>query len=420
MISITSSLKPTCRLCGHRDLRSVVDLGTSPLCENYLTADQTQQPEVHYPLHALVCRNCLLVQVEEHVSGTEIFGGDYAYFSSFSSTWLEHCRQFVDQIVDRCRLTSTSFVVELASNDGYLLRNVVERGIPCLGVEPAANVAAAAIDRGVPTRVAFFGEEEARSICREHGSADLIVANNVLAHVPNVHDFVAGIKTLLAADGCVSIEFPHIMSLIEGNQFDTIYQEHYCYFSLHSCEALLALHELQVFDIEHLSTHGGSYRIYAGHADQTRSATPALEAARRTEAEKGYDHLERYLDFGPRVTTIKRHLLEFLIRLKEAGKSIAGYGAPGKGNTLLNYCGIRSDFLDFTVDRNEFKHGKFLPGSHIPVLPVDVLRQERPDYVLILPWNLKDEIAQQISYVNDWGGKLFVAIPTLEVIEPRS
>jgi SAM-dependent methyltransferase len=408
--------RAACRFCNSAKLHTVVDLGMSPLCETYLTPEQLHQMEPFYPLRALVCEDCQLVQVEEHVGGHEIFCGDYAYFSSFSDSWLQHARTYCDMITRRLGLHQGSLVIELASNDGYLLQNFVAKQIPCLGIEPAPNVAAAAEKKGVPTRVMYFGKEEAKALRAEGIRADLIAANNVLAHVPDLNNFVAGIKILLADHGVVTVEFPHVVQMIEQNQFDTIYQEHYCYFSFTTVERVFAAHGITLFDVEELPTHGGSLRIYGRHTeDSGRTVTAAVSTMRQGEKQAGFTQLERYQEFAERVAETKRGLLEFLIQAKREGKRVAGYGAPGKGNTLLNYCGIREDFLDFTVDRNPFKHGKYLPGTHIPVFSPEKIAEERPDYILILPWNLKDEIIKQLKYVREWGCKFIVPIPELEV-----
>jgi SAM-dependent methyltransferase len=378
-----------CRFCGSRETEPFVDLGMSPLCESFLTAEQLDGMEPFYPLDVFVCSRCLLVQLREYVAPDEIFR-EYAYFSSYSESWLAHARRYTERVVERFGLAAEHFVVELASNDGYLLRNFVLRGIPCLGVEPAANVAEAARAAGVPTRVEFFGRDVAEAIRVESRPADLIVANNVLAQVPDLNDFVDGIARLLAPDGVVTLEFPHLLELIEQNQFDTIYHEHFSYFSLGSAERILGAHGLDVFDVETLPSHGGSLRVFAcREGARGGAASEGLEALRKREHEAALDELAGHRGFAPRVAETKRRLLEFLIDAKRAGRRIAGYGAPGKGNTLLNYCGIRQDFLDFTVDRNPYKHGRFLPGTHIPVFPVEKLAEERPDDILILPWNLR-------------------------------
>lgn len=405
----------SCRFCGTSFRHRVVDLGMSPLCESFLRADQLNQMEAFYPLHVWVCERCFLVQLEEYVTGEEIFS-DYAYFSSFSDSWLNHARRYVEQMVEELGLTSESRVVEIASNDGYLLQFFVQRGIPALGIEPAANVAKVAEAKGVPTIVKFFGVDTALELASAGKQADLILGNNVLAQVPDLNDFVGGLKILLAPAGVITIEFPHLLRTIEGNQFDQVYHEHFSYFSLYAAEAIFAAHGLPIFDVEELPTHGGSIRIYARHAeDTTREITDRLVGLRACEADAGVSTLGYYENFESRVRETKRKLLEFLIEAKRAGKRVVGYGAPGKGNTLLNYCGIRTDFVDFTVDRSPHKHGKFLPGTHIPIFPPERLWEERPDYVLILPWNLKTEIMEQLAGIREWGGRFVVPIPEVTV-----
>ncbi len=409
------SARGPCRSCGSRETEPFVDLGMSPLCESFLTEDALDAMEPFYPLDVFVCQRCFLVQLREYVTPAEIFR-EYAYFSSYSDSWLAHARAFVAGAVERFGLGAGSFVVELASNDGYLLRNFVARGIPCLGVEPAENVAEAARAAGVPTRVEFFGRRAADALRTEGPPADLVVANNVLAQVPDLNDFVSGIARLLAPHGVVTLEFPHLLELIEQNQFDTIYHEHFSYFSLLSCERILGAHGLEAFDVEPLASHGGSLRVLAGHAGVRRGAASAgLEALRKREHEAALDQPAGYRGYAARVAETKRNLLAFLIEARRAGRRVAGYGAPGKGNTLLNYCGIRRDFLDFTVDRNPYKHGRFLPGTRIPVFPVEKLAEEKPDDILILPWNLRREIVAQLAYTRAWGARLVVPIPRLEV-----
>lgn len=404
-----------CRFCGTAFQHTVVDLGMSPLCESFLRADQLNQMEPFYPLRVWVCERCFLVQLEEYVTGEDIFT-DYAYFSSFSDSWLNHAREYVEKMIDNLELTSKSSVVEIASNDGYLLQYFVQRGIPALGIEPAANVAKVAENKGVPTLVRFFGVETARELAAAGQKADLILGNNVLAQVPDLNDFVGGLKILLGPSGVITIEFPHLLRTIDGNQFDQIYHEHFSYFSLYSVDRIFAAHGLPIFDVEELPTHGGSIRIYAHHAeDATREPTDRLLALREREQDAGVATLDYYQGFESRVRETKRKLLEFLIEARRAGKRVVGYGAPGKGNTLLNYCGIRSDFLDFTVDRSPHKHGKFLPGTHIPIFPPEQLWEAHPDYVLILPWNLKNEIMAQLSGIREWGGKFVVPIPEVTI-----
>jgi SAM-dependent methyltransferase len=404
----------SCLFCSAPLRHTVVDLGMSPLCESYLTGEQLGQMEPFYPLHAYVCEQCFLVQVQEFVSPEGIFT-EYAYFSSYSDSWLAHARAYADMITDRLGLGAASQVVELGSNDGYLLQHFLPRGIPVLGVEPARNVAAAAVAKGVPTITKLFGRETARELVAGGVRADLICGANVLAQVPDVNDFVAGMKHLLTPGGTVTIEFPHLMRLIEENQFDTIYHEHFSYFSLTTAARIFAAHGLAVFDVDELPTHGGSLRIYAAHVEASPAVDARVLALRAREDAFGLNRLDRYASFTEQVHETKRRLLEVLIGAKRKGKRIAGYGAPGKGNTLLNYCGIRTDLLDYTVDRNPYKQGRFLPGTHIPIHPPEKIRETRPDAVLILPWNLKDEIMDQLAYIREWGGEFVVPIPEAAV-----
>jgi len=391
-----------------------VDLGMSPLCETFLRADELNRMEPFYPLRVWVCERCFLVQLQEYVSPAEIFT-EYAYFSSYSTSWLKHAKDYTDMAAARFGLDGRSRVVEIASNDGYLLQYFVEKGIPVLGVEPAANVAKAAVERGVPTVVRFFGQETAGDLVRDPGPANLIVGNNVLAHVPDVNDFVGGLKILLAPDGVVTMEFPHLWRLMDENQFDTIYHEHFSYLSFTTVIEIFSAHGLRIFDVDRIPTHGGSLRIYAGHAGTIRAEEPAVAALRTAEEAQGFRSTERYASFAPRVEETKRALLDFLIETRRAGKSVAAYGAPGKGNTLLNYCGIRTDFVDYAVDRNPYKHGRYTPGTHIPIFPPERIRETRPDYVLILPWNLREEISAQLAHVREWGGRFVVPIPEIDV-----
>lgn len=408
--------KGGCLFCGSPLIHTFVDLGKSPLCESYLAEDRLDQMEPFYPLHVYVCAECFLVQLKEYVSGEEIFT-EYAYFSSYSDSWLAHAKRYTEQMIAQLGLTERSQVIEVASNDGYLLQYFVQKGIPALGIEPAANVAKVAVAKGVPTEVKFFGRATARELVAEGKQADLLLGNNVLAQVPDLNDFVGGLKIALAPRGVITIEFPHLMQLVENNQFDTIYHEHFSYFSWLSSERIFAAHGLVLFDVEEIPTHGGSLRIYARHADdQTKPLTERARALRQREVDAGLLSLDYYRSFARQVEKTKHDLLEFLIEAKRAGKRVVGYGAPGKGNTLLNYCGIRTDFLDFTVDRSPYKQGKFLPGTQIPIRHPDALREARPDYVLILPWNLREEIAAQLAYVREWGGRLVVPIPHVEVL----
>jgi SAM-dependent methyltransferase len=408
-----------CRFCAAPVTTVVCDLGMSPLCESFLAADQRNQMEPFYPLRADVCQRCWLVQLESYVAPESIFT-EYAYFSSYSDSWVDHARRYTEAVIDRFGLGAGSMVVELASNDGYLLQHFVERGVPVLGVEPAVNVAAAAEARGVPTLTRFFGRELAGELAADRGRADLVVANNVLAQVPDLNDFVAGIARLLAPGGVVTVEFPHLVRLLEGNQFDTIYHEHFSYFSFGTARRIFGRHGIELFDVEELATHGGSLRIYGRHRDGPGPAPSArVDELAAREAAAGMETLAPYLGFGARVERTKRRLLEFLVQAKDEGASIAGYGAPGKGNTLLNYCGIGTDFLDYTVDRNPYKHGRFTPGTHIPIHPPERLAETRPDYILILPWNLKDEIIAQLEYTRAWGASFVVPIPEVTVQGPR-
>jgi 2-polyprenyl-3-methyl-5-hydroxy-6-metoxy-1,4-benzoquinol methylase len=405
-----------CRFCATPLRHVFADLGMSPLANSYLPPDKVNAMEPFYPLRALVCAECLLVQLEEFEAPSHIFS-DYAYFSSYSSSWLAHCERYVEQVTERFGLDEGSHVVELASNDGYLLQYFHARGIPVLGIEPAANVAEVAVQKGIPTLVEFFGVQTAQSV-REERSADLLLGNNVLAHVPDLNDFVGGMKVLLAEGGVITMEFPHLGRLIELNQWDTIYHEHFSYFSLLTVRRVFAAQGLRIFDVEELPTHGGSLRIYGCHEDD--AAKPDGERVRALLADEraaGLDDLATYLAYGERVVADKRHIVSVLLGLKEEGLRIAGYGAPAKGNTLLNYCGLRTDVLDYTCDLNPHKQGHVLPGTHIPIRSPDVLREDRPDVVLILPWNLKDEIMEQLSFIREWGGRFAARSPELKLFE---
>ena len=389
----------------------------SPPCENFISPDRLGNMESYYPLHVMVCEECFLVQLPEHISPQEIFT-EYAYFSSYSTSWVAHAKRYCEHAAARFGLGQDSLVVELASNDGYLLQHFQPLGVPTLGIEPAANVAQAAIAKGVPTRVDFFGVRLARELIAEGKQADLIVGNNVLAQVPDLNDFVAGIALLTKPQGVVTLEFPHVERLIDENQFDTIYHEHFSYFSLATIDMMAARHGLKVFDVEELPTHGGSLRVYLARADSSHRPSPAVSGLLEREVSGGLKEMTTYTSFADRAHGAKRDLLSFLISAKNEGKTICGYGAPGKGNTLLNYCAIGTDFLDFTVDRNPYKHGRFTPGMHIPIKPVEAIQEARPDYILILPWNLKDEIVKQMSHVATWGAKFVVPIPFVKVIDP--
>jgi SAM-dependent methyltransferase len=415
---ITAS-RATCRHCRQTLNRTFVDLGMSPLCEKFIAPDQLDTMELYYPLHALVCENCFLVQLKEYVSPEHIFS-DYAYLSSYSTSWVLHAKTYCRMIKERLGLGAESLVVEIACNDGYLLQHFGELRVPVLGVEPAANVAKLAEEKGIPTRTAFFCTRLAEELVLEGLKADLIVANNVLAHVPDINDFVNGIHRLLKPRGVATLEFPHLERLIAENQFDTIYHEHFSYLSLTVVERIARLHGLRLFDVEKLSTHGGSLRVYIAHPDSQYPTHTRVFDLIASEDRFGLQSLKCYGSFSEKVRQTKRELLSFLIGAKNDGKLICGYGAPGKGNTLLNYCGIGTDFLDFTVDRNPYKHGRYTPGMHIPIRPIEEIAAVRPEYILILPWNLKNEIVQQMNYVADWGAKFIVPIPSVAVIDPHA
>ncbi|WP_284735830.1 class I SAM-dependent methyltransferase [Dongia deserti] len=406
-----------CRICGAPLCHPLVDLGMSPLCEAILTAEQCDQPETYYPLHALVCERCFLVQLKQYVPPEQIFR-EYAYFSSYSTSWVEHARKYCEMITKRLSLSRNSLVVELASNDGYLLQHFAQLDVPVIGIEPAANVAKLAIERGIRTHVEFFGAEMARRLAADGTRADLIIANNVLAHVPDLNDFVAGIAVLLKPSGVATLEFPHLQRLMEETQFDTIYHEHFSYFSLGTVRLLAKRHGVKIIDVEELATHGGSLRVYLTHSDAPVRESGRVADLIHREETFGMFELATYMSFAKRVRRIKRNLLAYLIGTKDEGKMICGYGAPGKGNTLLNYCGIGTDFLEFTVDRNPYKHGRFTPGMHIPIYPTEMIDKRRPDYILILPWNLKQEIVQQMRHVRAWGCKFIVPIPDVSIIDP--
>jgi 2-polyprenyl-3-methyl-5-hydroxy-6-metoxy-1,4-benzoquinol methylase len=411
------NMKNTCRFCDTELHQSFCDLGMSPLSNSYLSAELLQQMEPFYPLHAYVCSSCFLVQLPEVESPQNIFS-DYAYFSSYSDSWLSHAKEYTDEMIKRFKFDSSSQVIEIASNDGYLLQYFKEKSIPVLGIEPAANVAEAACSKGIPTRIQFFGTETAYEILREDLQADLLLGNNVIAHVPDLNDFVAGLKIVLKPNGVITMEFPHVLRLIKGNQFDTIYHEHFSYFSFTTIERVFKKHGLALFDVEELPTHGGSLRIYGCHSEHEENATSAnVIKLKSLEVEAGLMSISTYDSFAEQVRKTKRELLNFLISVKREGKNVVGYGAPAKGNTLLNYCGIRQDFLDYTVDRSPHKQGFYLPGTHIPIFSPEKLSETKPDYVLILPWNIKEEIMEQVGYIREWGGKFVVPIPELEVVD---
>ncbi len=404
-----------CRCCGALLQKTFVDLGMSPPCQTHITVEQLNKMERFYPLHAFVCEKCYLVQLGEYVTPDEIFT-EYAYFSSFSDSWLEHVKEYTEKMTARFNLNSQSQVVELASNDGYLLQYFVKKNIPSLGVEPAANVAKTAVEKGIPTVVKFFGKSTAKELLSGGFGADLLLGNNVLAHVPDLNDFVGGMKILLKKGGVITMEFPHLIKLMEGNQFDTIYHEHFSYFSFTTVMQVFAMHDLVLFDVDELTTHGGSIRIYGRHAEDTsKNISDKVKELIIREEQWGVKRMETYEAFAEKVKATKRNILQFLSIAKSEGKSIVGYGAPGKGNTLLNYCGIRTDFLDYTVDRNPYKQDKYTPGTHIPIYSPDKLKETKPDYIFILPWNLKNEVMQQLSFIREWGGKFIVPIPEVKV-----
>lgn len=410
-------LRPSCRHCAAELTHTFVDLGMSPLCQTQISADRLNHMEPFFPLRVRICSRCLLVQLEEYVAPKIIFAADYPYYSSYSDSWVQHAKDYVEHMVRDFSVAKGCFVVEIASNDGYLLQHFVARGIRCVGIEPAEGVARAAIEKGVPTQLRFFSKNTAADVRSSEGPAHLIIGNNVLAHVPDLNDFVSGVHELLDDEGLATFEFPHLVRLIEQNQFDTIYHEHFSYFSFWTVSRVFQSHGLRVFDVRELPTHGGSLRVYACHVDSKRYSThDRVRQLLGREHEEGYDQLETYLGFATQVEETKRKLLAFMIDAKNAGKRLVGYGAPGKGNTLLNYCGIRQDFLDYTVDRNPHKHGTYTPGTRIPIHRPDKIFETMPDYVLILPWNLADEIAHQLAGISRWGGRCFVPIPEVRVL----
>ncbi len=415
-INVTPTANHCCRFCGSFLATTFVDLGMSPLANSYVDKDHLNQMEPFYPLHVYICKECLLVQLEEFTSPQRIFG-DYAYFSSYSDSWLEHASKYVDLVCERFKLGQRSRVIEVASNDGYLLQYFVKRGVPVLGIEPAANVAKVAKSKGIPTLVKFFGVQTARGLVARGKRADLLIGNNVLAHVPSVNDFVGGLKIALNSHGVITMEFPHLMRLMEENQFDTIYHEHFSYLSLLAVERIFGKHGLALFDVEELPTHGGSLRVYAKHSDDlSKSISLRLQDLRERERAAGFENFDHYLHFAKRVAETKRKLLIFLVGAKNEGKVVVGYGAPAKGNTLLNYCGVRTDFIEYTVDRSPHKQGQYLPGVRIPIFAPDMIRRTKPDYVLILPWNIKDEVMGQMGFIREWGGRFVVPIPEVKVL----
>jgi 2-polyprenyl-3-methyl-5-hydroxy-6-metoxy-1,4-benzoquinol methylase len=404
-----------CRFCGAGLHRTFVDLGLSPLCETYPAASDFNRGEKYYPLHVYVCEKCFLVQLEEYESPESIFS-DYAYFSSYSDSWLKHSENYCNKMASRFGLNQESFVVEVASNDGYLLQYFVKQNVPVLGIEPAANVAKVAVEKGVPTLVQFFGTELAKKLATDGRRADLVLGNNVLAQVPDLNDFVEGLKILLKPHGVLTLEFPHLLKLIELNEFDTIYHEHFSYFSMLTTVRIMEAHGLRVFDVEELKSHGGSLRVFACRAeDQTHRVEPNVRKVIADEEKAGLATMQGYEGFAAQVRETKFALLDFLLTAARQGKSVAGYGAPGKSATLLHYCGITKDLIAYTVDRSPYKQGRFLPGNHIPIFHPDRIREARPDYVVVLPWNLKDEIMQQLQFIREWGGRFVVPIPKVAV-----
>ncbi|MEV6270446.1 class I SAM-dependent methyltransferase [Kribbella sp. NPDC051936] len=404
-----------CRLCGADLNQTFVDLGMSPPCESYLRADQLDSGETFYPLHVRICDNCLLVQLPAYVAADDVFS-DYLYFSSYSTSWVEHARRFVVDMQERLGLDGNSLIVEAASNDGYLLQHAVALGIPVLGIEPAANIAKIANEKGIRTESYFLGETTGQDAAARHGRADLVVGNNVFAHVPDIVDFAKGLRALVKDDGLVSLEFPHLLRLIENRQYDTIYHEHYQYLTLKTASAALAAAGLKVVDVQELASHGGSLRVFSTPVETAGEPSDLVVKVLMDEEEAGLHTVEGHLGFAAEVFTIKSDLLEFLIQAQRDGKFVAGYGAPGKGNTLLNHCGIREDLLPYTVDRSPHKHGMYLPGTHIPIFAPERLAETRPDYIVILPWNLRTEIVHQLGYAREWGAKFVVPIPRLEVL----
>mgnify|MGYP000026372435 CR=1 FL=1 len=412
---MNDTVSPACRFCRAPLTRSFADLGMSPLANAYVKPERAHAMEPFYPLHAYVCGRCLLVQLEEFESPQQIFG-DYSYFSSYSESWLKHAERYTAAMIERFGVDRHWHVVEIASNDGYLLQYFKRHGVPVLGVEPAANVAKVAVDAGIPTLVKFFGTRTAAELAAAGQKADLLIGNNVLAHVPDLNDVVKGLKLALKERGIITMEFPHLLRLIEQNQFDTIYHEHFSYFSFLTVEKVFAAHGLTLFDVEELPTHGGSLRIYARHTDDTsRPVADRVDALRTKETQAGLTDMKTYARFAEQVKDTKRKLLTFLIDAKRQGKRVVGYGAAAKGNTLLNYCGIRSDFLDYVVDLSPHKQNHLLPGTHLPIYAPEQIRATRPDYVLILPWNIKQEIEEKMAHVREWGGKFVVPIPEVRV-----
>jgi 2-polyprenyl-3-methyl-5-hydroxy-6-metoxy-1,4-benzoquinol methylase len=405
-----------CRFCKTELTHEFIDLINAPASNSFLTKEQLNEPEAYYPLKVMVCHNCFLVQVDEYKSSESIFNSEYVYFSSYSTTWLEHARHYVEMVTERFKLGQQSSVMEIASNDGYLLQYFLQKKIPVLGIEPTRNTAEVAIKKGIPTITEFFGTKLANELVQQGKQADLFLGNNVLAHVPDIVDLVKGMKIVLKPKGVITMEFPHLLQLIQQNQFDTIYHEHFSYLSLYTIQKIFGAQGLTIFDVEELPTHGGSLRIYAKHTENTAEVvTGRVQSLLQKELEHGINKLEAYKNFQQRVFNVKLDILQFLIEQKKKGKRVAAYGAAAKGNTLLNYCGIKHDLIEFVVDANPNKQNKYLPASHIPVVNEQVLKEARPDYVMILPWNIKEEIMNQLNYIREWNGKFIIAIPSLNI-----
>ena len=405
-----------CRFCRSKLAHEFIDLGNAPPSNSFLTEEQLNEPEAFYPLRVFVCEKCFLVQIGEYKQSDEIFNKDYAYFSSYSKTWLDHAKKYVDMITERLQLNAASHVIEIASNDGYLLQYFVQKQIPCLGIEPSTNTAQVARERGIDTVEDFFGERLAKRLADEGKQGDLIIGNNVFAHVPDVNDFVTGLKTALRPGGVITMEFPHLMSLVEQNQFDTIYHEHFSYLSFHTARLIFEKQGLELFDVEQLPTHGGSLRVYGKHKEDTaKDISPNVDALLLEEKSRGMQTIDYFKGFQKEVNRVKNDLVSFLLEQKKSGKTVAAYGAAAKGNTLLNYCGVKKDLIKFVVDASPHKQGKYLPGSHIHVVAEEEIKQTKPDYVLILPWNIKDEITEQLSYIREWKGKFVTAIPGIKM-----
>jgi len=406
-----------CRFCKHDVKTEFADLVNSPASNSYLTRQQLDEPEVYYPLKVMVCEKCFLVQVDEYKKSADIFNHDYAYFSSYSTSWLAHCKRYTEMMTERFGYNSQSLVAEIASNDGYLLQYFKEKNVPVLGIEPTANTAAVAIGKGIDTVVDFFGVRLAKDLAQKGKKADLLLGNNVLAHVPDIMDFVGGMQVLLKDNGVITMEFPHLYQLVLNNQFDTIYHEHFSYLSFSTVKQIFEANGLQMFDVEEIPTHGGSLRIFARHAaDSSKPVSERVGALLQKEKEAGMLSMDYYRNFQVKMETIKLDVLDFLVKQKRAGKKVAAYGAAAKGNTLLNYCGVKNDLIEFVVDANPAKQNKYLPASHIPVLTEASIKSQKPDYILILPWNIKDEITKQLSYVKEWGCRFVVPIPHLQVL----